>query len=121
MAKKKKVDLRLIQIPSYNELSAALVGFDLNLFKIPDEIVEEKIAKNIKFLELPYLELETKINDKKVELKIADFQLPPTPDLAEISEKIKDSTDLIDYWAVDWDYKGDTFHNQWQDYRTKKS
>jgi len=61
MAKKKKVDLRLIQIPSYNELSAALVGFDLNLFKIPDEIVEEKIAKNIKFLELPYLELETKI------------------------------------------------------------
>jgi len=120
MAKKKKVDLRLIQIPSYNELSAALVGFDLNLFKIPDEIVEEKIAKNIKFLELPYLELETKINDKKVELKIADFQLPPTPDLAEISEKIKDSTDLIDYWAVDWDYKGDTFHNQWQDYRTKK-
>jgi len=48
-------------------LSAALVGFDLNLFKIPDEIVEEKISKNIKFLELPYLELETKINDKKVD------------------------------------------------------
>jgi adenine-specific DNA-methyltransferase len=21
---------------------------------------------------------------------------------------------------VDWDYKGDTFHNQWQDYRTRK-
>jgi adenine-specific DNA-methyltransferase len=28
---------------------------------------------------------------------------------------------LVDYWAVDWDYKGDTFHNQWQSYRTKKS
>jgi len=101
-------------------LSAALVGFDLNLFKIPDEIVEEKISKNIKFLELPYLELETKINDKKVELKITDFQLPPTPELAEIADKIKDSIDLIDYWAVDWDYQGDTFHNQWQSYRTKK-
>ena len=26
----------------------------------------------------------------------------------------------IDYWAVDWDNKGDTFHNQWQTYRTRK-
>jgi len=120
LAKKQKVDLRLIQIPSYNELSSALVGFDLNLFKIPDEIVEKEISKNIKFLELPYLEVETKIKNKSIELKIADFQLSPTPELAEISEKIKDSIDLIDYWAVDWNYQGDTFHNQWQDYRTKK-
>jgi len=120
LAKNQKVDLRLIQIPSYNELSAALVGFDLNLFKIPEEIVEKEISKNIKFFELPYLEVETKIKDKSVELKIADFQIPPTPELAEISEKIKDSTDLIDYWAIDWNYQGDTFHNQWQDYRTKK-
>jgi len=120
LAKKQKVDLRLIQIPSYNELSAALVGFDLNLFKIPDEIVEEKISKNIKFLELPYLELETRTKGKNVELEITDFQLPPTSELAEISEKIKDPVDLIDYWAVDWNYQGDNFHNQWQSYRTKK-
>ncbi len=26
----------------------------------------------------------------------------------------------IDYWAVDWDNKGDTFHNEWQTYRTRK-
>ncbi len=120
LAKKSNVDLRLIQIPSYNELSSALVGFDLNLFKIPDEIVEKEIAKNIKFIELPYLEAETKINGKNVEIEIIDFQLPPTAELAEIADKIKDSIDLIDYWAVDWNYKGDTFHNQWQDYRTKK-
>ena len=25
----------------------------------------------------------------------------------------------IDYWAVDWDFKGDTFHNEWQTYRTR--
>jgi adenine-specific DNA-methyltransferase len=120
LARKSNVDLKLIQIPSYNELSSALVGFDLNLFKIPDEIVEKEISKNIKFIELPYLEIETRIKGKNVELKIVDFQLPPTPELAEISEKIKDSTDLIDYWAIDWNYQGDTFHNQWQDYRTKK-
>ena len=27
----------------------------------------------------------------------------------------------IDYWAVDWDNKDDTFHNEWQAYRTRKS
>lgn len=120
LAKKQEIDLRLIQIPSYNELSSALVGFDLNLFKIPDEIVEKEISQNIKFLELPYLELETNIRDKRIDLTIGDFQLPPTPELAEISEKVNDSIDLIDYWAIDWNYQGDTFHNQWQDYRTKK-
>jgi len=26
----------------------------------------------------------------------------------------------IDYWAVDWDNNDDTFHNQWQTYRTRK-
>ncbi len=26
----------------------------------------------------------------------------------------------IDYWAVDWDNKDDTFHNQWQTFRTRK-
>jgi hypothetical protein len=56
-----------------------------------------------------------------VTLKITDFQLPPTPELAEIASKVKDSRELIDYWAIDWDYKGDTFHNQWQSFRTKKN
>ncbi|MGH9454229.1 MAG: PKD domain-containing protein [Terriglobia bacterium] len=27
---------------------------------------------------------------------------------------------MIDYWDVDWDNKSDTFHNQWQSYRTRK-
>ncbi len=28
---------------------------------------------------------------------------------------------MIDYWAVDWDFKDDTFHNQWQSYRTRQT
>jgi adenine-specific DNA-methyltransferase len=27
----------------------------------------------------------------------------------------------IDYWAIDWDNHGDTFHNEWQTYRTRKN
>jgi adenine-specific DNA-methyltransferase len=38
-----------------------------------------------------------------------------------MAEKLKDSREFIDYWAIDWDYKRDTFHNQWQSFRMKRS
>ena len=120
-AKKNGVDLKLIQIPSVNELKSALVGFDLKLLQIPDEVVEKELLKHIKFAEVAYLEIETKVKDKEVILKITDFQLPPTAELLEIAEKVKHFSELIDYWAIDWDYKGDTFHNMWQSFRTKKN
>ena len=121
LAKKNGVDLTLVQIPSVNEIKSALVGFDLQLLKVPDEVVEKALLKHVKFAEVAYLEIETKIKASNVTLKITDFQLPPTTELVEIASKIKDSRGLIDYWAVDWDYKGDTFHNQWQSFRVKKN
>ena len=121
LAKKNGVDLTLVQIPSVNEIKSALVGFDLQLLKVPDEVVEKALLKHVKFAEVAYLEIETKIKASNVTLMITDFQLPPTAELAEIASKIKDSRGLIDYWAVDWDYKGDTFHNQWQSFRVKKN
>jgi len=121
LAKKKGVDLKLVQIPSVNEIKSSLVGFDLQLLKVPDEIAEKEILKHIRFTEVSYLEIEIKIKEKEVKLKITDFQIPPTAELSEISDKIKDTRELIDYWAIDWDYKGDTFHNQWQSFRTKKN
>jgi len=120
-AKRNAIDLRLIQIPSVNELKSALVGFDLKLLEIPDQVIEKQLAEQVRFSEVAYLEIKSQVSDKEVALKIADFQLPPSKELSEIVNKIKSSFDLIDYWAVDWDYKGDTFHNGWQSYRTKKS
>jgi len=121
LAKKNGVQLKLIQIPSVNEIKSSLVGFDLNLLKVPDEAVGKDLLKHIKFAEVAYLEIETKVEGKEVTLKITDFQVPPTAELAEIASKVRDSRELIDYWAIDWDYKGDTFHNQWQSFRTKKN
>jgi hypothetical protein len=37
-----------------------------------------------------------------------------------VRDKIKKPFDYIDYWAVDWDWSQDTFHNMWQSYRTRK-
>ena len=103
LAKKNGVDLRLVQIPSVNEIKSSLVGFDLQLLKVPDQVVEKELAKYVKFPEVAYLELETKVNGNELTLKITDFQLPPT---AEIASKVNDTRELIDYWAIDWDYKG---------------
>ncbi|OQX51182.1 MAG: hypothetical protein B5M53_11200 [Candidatus Cloacimonas sp. 4484_209] len=121
LAKKNGVDLKLVQIPSVNEIKSSLVGFDLQLLKIPDQVVEKELTKYVKFPEVAYLEIETGIKGKEITLKITDFQLSPTAELAEIASKVKDSRYLIDYWAIDWDYKGDTFHNQWQSFRVKKN
>jgi len=122
MAMKNGVDLKLVQIPSVNEIKSALVGFDLKLFRIPEEVVEKELLPHVKFAEVAYLEIETKIKKgNEITLKITDFQIPPTAELAEIASKVKDSRELIDYWAIDWDYKGDTFHNQWQSFRVKKN
>jgi len=120
LAKKNGVDLRLVQIPSVNEIKSSLVGFDLQLLKIRDDVVEKELSRYVKFSEVAYLEIETQTKGSEVILKITDFQLPPTAELAEIASRVKDSRELIDYWAIDWDYKGDTFHNQWQSFRVKK-
>jgi len=120
LAKKNGVNLKLVQIPSVNEIKSSLVGFDLQLLKVPDQVIQKDLSKYIKFPEVAYLEISAKIKGKELTLKIDDFQIPPTPELADIASKVKDSRELIDYWAIDWDYKGDTFHNQWQSFRTKK-
>ena len=45
----------------------------------------------------------------------------PIDDVPEEARKaIKHWSQMIDYWAVDWDFRDDTFHNQWQSYRTRQ-
>lgn len=38
----------------------------------------------------------------------------------DVQQAIANWAQWIDYWAVDWDNKGDAFHNQWQSYRTRQ-
>ncbi|HEX5412804.1 MAG TPA: site-specific DNA-methyltransferase [Terriglobia bacterium] len=57
---------------------------------------------------------------RQVTLKLADFAIPIDDIPQEVRKAIRHWSQLVDYWAVDWDYKDDTFHNQWQSYRTRK-
>ena len=58
-------------------------------------------------------------------MTLTDFVLP-NPDLvpATIRDKIGSWSDYVDYWAIDFGFgeqegQRDTFHNQWQSYRTR--
>ena len=47
--------------------------------------------------------------------------MPRNPLKNKPPSKVSDSRELIDYRAIDWNYKGDTFHNQWQSFRVNKN
>ncbi len=100
-------------------------GIGLRLLNIPREVMEKQAVQcgDIRFFDLAYLKADVVADPKvkrtiRVELK--DFVIPDTdliPD--EVRAKIAKWSDYIDYWAVDWDFRHDTFMNQWQTYRTR--
>jgi len=105
------------------EQEAGKAGIRLHLLSIPRETMDKRAvdAGDIQFFELAYLETEVKKSAHGYQIKLTDFVIPNLDLIpAEVKKLIKKWSDYIDYWSVDWDYKDDTFHNQWQSYRTKK-
>ena len=96
----------------------------LLLLQIPREVMEQQAAAkgDVRFFELAYLEAEIKQKKKlTAEVALKDFVIPNTeliPD--EARSKVKKWSDYIDYWAVDWDFRNDTFMQGWVAYRTRK-
>ena len=99
-------------------------GVKLLLLQIPREVMEQQAAAkgDVRFFELAYLEAEIKQKKKlTAEVALKDFVIPNTeliPD--EARSKVKKWSDYIDYWAVDWDFRNDTFMQGWVAYRTRK-
>lgn len=108
-----------------NELAkqvAAEAHVDVSFKKIPREVLEKKAVEqgDMQFFELAALAVDIKQKGRDVTLKLIDFVIPPDDVPEEVRKAIKHWSQWIDYWALDWDYKEDTFHNQWQNYRTRK-
>jgi adenine-specific DNA-methyltransferase len=101
---------------------AADSNIKLAFKKIPREVLEKKAVEqgDISFYELAALSVEVKQAKKPVEVELCHFFVPPDDVPEDVKNAIKHWSQWIDYWAVDWDYREDTFHNQWQTYRTKK-
>jgi len=101
---------------------AELAGINLRLIRIPREVLEKKAVEqgDIKFFELAALSVGINKKARTVTLKLTDFMIPLDDVPEEVQKAVTHWEQWIDYWAVDWNNSDDTFHNEWQSYRTRK-
>ncbi|MEN9979515.1 MAG: PKD domain-containing protein, partial [candidate division WOR-3 bacterium] len=95
----------------------------LKLRIIPMDVLDPEAVRrgDVQFFELAHFKVDIKTKGTQVEVELKDFVIPHTdliPD--DVKDKIKTWTDWIDYWAVDFDFRNDTFNNGWTSYRTKR-
>ena len=99
-------------------------GVNVRLRRIPREVMDARAveAGDIVFFELASLSVNTAVNrrTRQATLTLEDFNLPLDGVPEEVRRRITHWSQWIDYWAVDWDYRGDAFNNQWQSYRTRQ-
>lgn len=108
-----------------NELAkqqAAQANVEVRFLRIPREVLDKKAVEqgDVHFFELASLDVGVKTSGKRVTITINDFVIPVDDVPTDIQKDIKHWSQWIDYWAVDWNNKNDTFHNEWQEYRTRE-
>ncbi|HWU33345.1 MAG TPA: site-specific DNA-methyltransferase [Marmoricola sp.] len=102
---------------------AQAAGIDLRLVRIPREVLERRAVEqgDIAFFELAALDIQHVVSGLDLDLAIRNFIIPLDDVPAEVQEAVSHWSQWIDYWAVDWENHDDTFHNEWQTYRTRNS
>jgi DNA modification methylase len=101
---------------------AAAANIQLRFLRIPHDAMDKRAVEqgDIHFFELAALSVAAKAEKREVALKLTGFVIPPDDVPEDVRRTVKHWSQWIDYWAVDWDNKGDAFHNEWQTYRTRK-
>ncbi|MCY4145916.1 MAG: DNA methyltransferase [Chloroflexi bacterium] len=102
--------------------TAREAGVKLRFLRIPREVLEKKAVDqgDIHFFELAALSVSHQCARRELSIELTDFMIPPDDVPDDVMKAVRHWSDWIDYWAVDFDYRDDTFHNQWQTYRTRK-
>lgn len=99
-------------------------GIKLLLLSIPREVMEQQAVDkgDIRFFELAHVEVNIqRLGERKIQIELTDFAFPYADLIPEdVREKISKWSDYVDYWAVDWDFRSDTFMQGWVAYRTRK-
>jgi len=111
------------QLHEVAKQQAALAGIDVRFVRIPREVLEKKAVEqgDIRFFELAALSVVVQQKGHTVTLALSDFIIPLDDVPEDVQRAITHWSQWVDYWAVDWDNKSDTFHNEWQSYRTRAS
>ncbi len=114
---------------------AKMRGVDLRLIQIPKEMLDGRARKlfeegKLTFPELASLQIAVEPlsgQRRSYHVHLEDFIVPPDtlPDV--LRDRVMRWQDYIDYWSVDWEFgkntlpgERDTFHNMWQQFRTRK-
>lgn len=98
-------------------------GIKLKLRTIPMDVLDPEAVRkgDIRFFELAYFKVDIETDKKEIKIKLEDFVIPHTDLIPqEVKDSIKKWQDWVDYWAVDFDFKNDTFNNTWTSYRTRQ-
>ncbi|HMN15805.1 MAG TPA: PKD domain-containing protein [Bellilinea sp.] len=97
-------------------------GLDIKFVRIPREVLEQKAVEqgDIRFFELAALSVDAAVKGRELTITLTDFMVPPDDVPDDVIKAVKHWSEWIDYWAVDFNYRDDTFHNEWQSYRTRK-
>ena len=100
-------------------------GVKLVMLSIPREVMDPQSVKegDIRFFELAYMDARV-VNVPRTrnafQVVLNDFVVP-NPEFIphEVQSSIRNWSDYIDYWSVDWDFQNDTFVQGWVTYRTR--
>jgi len=103
--------------------AAAEAGVDVQFRRIPREVldrraVEQGDVEEKDFFELRAATAKAEVDARAVSVELAEFIMPPEDLPADVRDAVSHWSQWVDYWAIDWDHREGTFHNQWQSYRT---
>ncbi len=100
-------------------------GIKLLLLQIPREVMEKQAAAkdDLTFFERVHFEVAIdQPADLTARVTLCDFVIANARRLPEdVRRQVKHWSDYVDYWAVDWDFRGETFTQGWAAYRTRKA
>jgi adenine-specific DNA-methyltransferase len=102
---------------------AALANIIVRFIRIPREVLDKRAVEqgDVHFFELAALGVDVRVRKHVVTLKLTEFVIPVDDVPEDVQSSIRNWVQWIDYWAVDWDNQEDTFHNEWQTYRTREN
>jgi DNA modification methylase len=100
---------------------AWLANILVRFVRIPREVLDKRAVEqgDVSFFELAALTVDCTVHGRTAVVRLADFMIPLDDVPDEVQRSVKHWTEWVDYWAVDWNNRGDTFHNEWQAYRTR--
>lgn len=105
--------------------TAAEARVDVRFKYIPRDVLDKKAieqgdiqAKD--FFELRVFSTKSSVKKRVATIEFADFMMPAEDLPEDVRKAVKHWSQWVDYWAIDWDFKNDTFHNEWQSYRTRE-